>query len=158
VAVVAIAGLLLAAWVSRRGQDMAGILICALTGLLVSPVSWSHHWVWVAPALVVLAHMATGPHWLPAGRRWRRVGWLGVVAVAVVFSGVLWTVPAPAVQGRVMTGPEQLIGDLYVLAGLISLTVIAVLMARARRRDRHRPAEPGRTLAAPVPLERHELR
>jgi alpha-1,2-mannosyltransferase len=135
-AVVAIVGLLLAAWVSRRGQEMAGILICALTGLLVSPVSWSHHWVWVAPALVVLADAATGSRWLRISGRWR--GWLGltiVAAVAVVFSGVLWAVSAPAVQGYVMTWPQQLIGDLYVLTGLVSLSVIAILMADARRRS-----------------------
>jgi alpha-1,2-mannosyltransferase len=135
-AVVAIAGLVLAAWVSRRGQEMAGILVCALTGLLVSPVSWSHHWVWVAPALVVLADAATGSRWLRVSGRWR--GWLGltvVAAVVVVFSGVLWALPAPAVQGYVMTVPQQLIGDLYVLTGLFSLSVIAVLMAHARRRS-----------------------
>jgi alpha-1,2-mannosyltransferase len=148
-AVVAIAGLLLAAWVSRRGQEMAGILICALTGLLVSPVSWSHHWVWIAPALVVLADVAAGAR-RPAGRRWRWAAWLAVAAVVAVFSGVLWAVPASAVQGHVMTGPQQLIGDLYVLAGLVSLGVIAVLMARARRRDRTRPAESGRAFAVPV--------
>lgn len=26
----------------------------AVTGLLVSPISWSHHWVWCVPLLVVL--------------------------------------------------------------------------------------------------------
>jgi alpha-1,2-mannosyltransferase len=141
VAIVGIAGLLLAAWAARRGQEMAGILICALTGLLVSPVSWSHHWVWVAPALVVAVDLAVGPRWLPAAGRWRSVGWLGIVAIAVLFSGLLWTVPStcatprrcsPAVQGRVMDGPQQVIGDLYVLVGLISLGVIAVLLARSR--------------------------
>lgn len=144
-AAVAITGLLLAAWVSRRGQEMAGILICALTGLLVSPVSWSHHWVWVAPALVVLADLGTSPRWLPASRSRRRRRWLGmtmVAAVLAVFSGVLWAIPAAAATGYVMTGPEQLIGDLYVLAGLISLGVIAVLMAHARWRDRVRSELP----------------
>jgi alpha-1,2-mannosyltransferase len=29
-------------------------LVCvALFGLVVSPVSWSHHWVWVLPAVLV---------------------------------------------------------------------------------------------------------
>jgi len=146
----AVAGLLLAAWVSRRGQEMSGILICALTGLLVSPVSWSHHWVWVAPALVVLADAATGSRWLRASARSRWRGWLGlmlVVAVAVIFSGVLWALPAPAVQGYAMTGPQQLIGDLYVLTGLFSLSVIAMLMAHARRRERRHPAESRPALA-----------
>jgi alpha-1,2-mannosyltransferase len=147
-AVVAIAGLLLAAWVSRSGKDMAGILICALTGLLVSPVSWSHHWVWVAPALVVLADVAAGPGRLAASRRQRWPGWLGAglaAAVVGVFSGVLWAVPATAVQGYAMTGPEELLGDLYVLAALISLGVIAVLMAwtsvRAAGRGRDQGGE-----------------
>ena len=60
-AVVGTAGLLLAAWASCRGQEMVGILTCALAGLLISPVSWSHHWVWVAPTLVVLADFAVHP-------------------------------------------------------------------------------------------------
>ncbi len=150
VGVVAIAGLLLATWASRHGQEMAGILICALTGLLVSPVSWSHHWVWVAPALVVLTDLAIGTRWLPTGRRWRWAGLLGIAAVVAVFSGVLWSVPAPAVEGHVMTGPQQLIGDLYVLTGLISLSVVAVLVALAQHRAKLRPGESERTVAAPV--------
>ena len=144
-AIVAFAGLLLAALVSRRGQEMAAILICALTGLLVSPVSWTHHWVWIAPALVVLADLAISPRSRSAGRpeRWRR--WLAitaVVAVVGVFSGVLWAEPASATQGYGMTGPEQLVGDLYVLVGLISLGAIAALTAHARRLRRVHPRLP----------------
>jgi hypothetical protein len=101
--------------------------------------------VWVAPALIVLADLTTSPRWLPAcpSRRLRR--WLGVtmvVAVLALFSGVLWAVPARAAPGYVMTAPEQLIGDLYVLAGLVGLGVIAVLMAHARWRQRVRPGLP----------------
>ena len=33
------------------------MLACALTGLLVSPLSWDHHWVWVAPGIALLAHL-----------------------------------------------------------------------------------------------------
>ncbi len=153
VAVVATAGLLVAAWVSRRGLELPGILICALTGLLVSPVSWSHHWVWVVPALVVLADLATGPQWLPAAGRWRWAGWLGVAAVAVLFTGLLWTVPASLpgvplrdqpVQGRVMTGSQQLIGDMYVLAGLLSLGLVAVLLVRSRNGSGRSAGPPAR--------------
>jgi len=52
--VVAAAGLLVAAWAHRRGQELTGIVACAITGLLVSPVSWDHHWVWIVPALVAV--------------------------------------------------------------------------------------------------------
>jgi alpha-1,2-mannosyltransferase len=141
-ATVAISGLLLAAWVSRRGQEMAGILICALTGLLVSPVSWTHHWVWAAPALVVLADLTASPRWLPASRSPRLRRWLGISMVATVlavFSGVVWAVPASAAAGSVMTPSQELIGDLYVLAGLVSLVVIAALMVHARWRERASP-------------------
>jgi alpha-1,2-mannosyltransferase len=135
--VVGVTGLVLAAWASRRGQEMVGILVCALTGLLVSPVSWSHHWVWVAPMLVVLADFASRPPSLAAAANWRRACWLGAAAMVAVFSGVLWTVPGSAQQGYVMTGPQQLLGDLYVFAGLGGLAVIAALLANARRADQH---------------------
>lgn len=69
-------GLLFAAWTARRGQEMTGILICALTGLLVSPISWSHHWVWMAPALVVAADAAIrlGTPVRPSGQGARQCG------------------------------------------------------------------------------------
>jgi CDP-diglyceride synthetase len=36
-----------------------GMLAAALTGLLVSPISWDHHWVWfVVPAVAVAGHYA----------------------------------------------------------------------------------------------------
>ncbi len=50
----AAAGIGLAAIACRRGLELAGIVICALTGLLVSPISWTHHWVWVVPGLTLL--------------------------------------------------------------------------------------------------------
>jgi len=151
---IGLGGLALATWAYRRGQEMAGVLVCALTGLLVSPVSWSHHWVWIAPMLVALTDFATRPPSLAAAVRWRRRCWLCAAAAAVVFSGLIWAVPSPAVQGYVMTVPQQLIGDLYVLAGLAGLGVIAALMVSARRgdqrlvmpavaRDGGEPLEPG---------------
>jgi alpha-1,2-mannosyltransferase len=56
--VIGLGGLLVAAALSRRGHELAGVVTCALTGLLVSPVSWSHHWVWMAPTLVLLTDLA----------------------------------------------------------------------------------------------------
>ncbi len=134
-AAVGTAGLLLAAWASRRGEEIVGILVCALTGLLISPVSWSHHWVWVAPILVVLADLATRQS-LPAARLVRRACWLGFAAVVVLFSGLLWTVPTRAAEGKYMSGYQQLVGDLYVLAGLAGLGVIAGLLAWVQHTER----------------------
>src|SRR5581483_11227820 len=60
-AAAAAAGLLAAARLHAAGRPVAGWLTCALTGLLVSPISWDHHWVWLAPAFVLLAGPAGRP-------------------------------------------------------------------------------------------------
>ncbi len=52
-------GLRRAALASRRGQELLGIALAALVGVLVSPVSWIHHLVWIAPVLAVLVGDAT---------------------------------------------------------------------------------------------------
>ncbi len=57
----------------RIEDDLTALTAVAVAGLLVSPVSWSHHWAWVALALPVLhtrlrvavvVVFAVGPHWL----------------------------------------------------------------------------------------------
>src|SRR5579859_3048068 len=80
--VVGIAGLVTSILASRRGHELAGLVACAATGLLVSPVSWSHHYVYVVPALVLAAY---GPR-----RRVSRI--LGAALVAGLFGW--WPVPA----------------------------------------------------------------
>jgi alpha-1,2-mannosyltransferase len=55
---VAAAGLACAAALDRKGHRVAGLLTCALVGLLASPISWDHHWVWIAPGIAVAAHYA----------------------------------------------------------------------------------------------------
>jgi alpha-1,2-mannosyltransferase len=54
VVVVAVAGLALAVLAHRRGEEAVAVVTVAFTALLVSPVSWSHHWVWVVVLLPVL--------------------------------------------------------------------------------------------------------
>jgi alpha-1,2-mannosyltransferase len=50
-----VAGLTVAALVSRRGYELTAIVLCSVTGLLISPISWTHHWVWaVVPGLALV--------------------------------------------------------------------------------------------------------
>ena len=56
---VAAFGLHRAARASRSGDEMLGIALTALVGLLVSPVSWVHHLVWIVAVLAVLIGDAT---------------------------------------------------------------------------------------------------
>ncbi|AHH93976.1 glycosyltransferase 87 family protein [Kutzneria albida] len=39
----------------RRAGTGQALVLCALAGLLISPISWSHHWVWLVPAVLLLA-------------------------------------------------------------------------------------------------------
>ncbi|WP_197321327.1 glycosyltransferase 87 family protein [Saccharomonospora sp. NB11] len=73
----------------RRGQHLYALLVTAFYALLVSPVSWSHHWVWAVPLIVVL--VARLPQTTPA-TAWRR--WVLAGSVVVVFlSCVLLVLP-----------------------------------------------------------------
>ncbi|MFJ3334786.1 glycosyltransferase 87 family protein [Streptomyces sp. NPDC086766] len=40
----------------RRGDRLGALVAVELYGLLVCPVSWSHHWIWCLPAMIWLAH------------------------------------------------------------------------------------------------------
>ena len=56
--VATVVGLLAAAQLDRAGHAMLGLLTAALVGLLDSPISWDHHWVWVVPGMMAAGHYA----------------------------------------------------------------------------------------------------
>jgi alpha-1,2-mannosyltransferase len=105
-------GLACAAILDRAGHRMAGLLSCALTGLLISPISWDHHWVWIVPAVPVAAHYAIRARRAAAGQaiagplhdmtrsRHRPAGWAaaalaaGILLVFGAWPGSLWGQPA----------------------------------------------------------------
>jgi alpha-1,2-mannosyltransferase len=93
-ALVLIAGIAAAAMLSRAGHEAPALLMTALTGLLVSPISWDHHWVWIAPGFTTAVGYAR--HWWREGgaarRRARRLAGLAA-GILVVFGGwpdALW--------------------------------------------------------------------
>ena len=115
-----LAGLAIAVWAHRRGYRLAGFLCCAVTGLLVSPVSWTHHWVWAVPLLVWLTTAA-----------WRRrsiAAWLAAATAGAVFSDYT---PLPWPGHPAAAGPMAA-SDQYVLFGLAMLVVVGVALARER--------------------------
>jgi len=58
--------LALTVWAVRRvlaaNEPTLAVMCVALFGLVVSPVSWSHHWVWVLPTVVVTTVLAQRRH------------------------------------------------------------------------------------------------
>ena len=86
-----------------------------LFGLLISPISWTHHWVWMLPLAMWLV---LGP--FASGRPGPRlgVGGAGLPRLAVVGDFAGDTAGRPALVRR-------LVGSLYVLAALATLAYLA---------------------------------
>jgi hypothetical protein len=45
-----VSGLAIAAVQAARNDWLGAAAVTGTTGLLVSPISWTHHWVWILPA------------------------------------------------------------------------------------------------------------
>ncbi len=122
-AAVAVTGLALAAAAGRRGDEAAGFSLCAVTGLLVSPISWTHHWVIAIPALLVAGTAVSGAR--RAGKTAAaRLGAAGIAAVAVTG----WTRLAqatPASGWLAMSAPALACSAVYVLIGVLTLALVA---------------------------------
>jgi len=128
-AAFAVAGLAVAAVLVRRGDWLGATALTGTTGLLVSPISWAHHWVWVLPALVLLVRaghrvaavtgyllFALAPFWFTphaAGPREYGFHWLlTLVANCFLIAGVAFLVYLALTQLRSLEGvqgqPEDL--------------------------------------------------
>jgi len=174
--VATVVGLLVAAQLDRAGHLMLGLLTAALVGLLDSPISWDHHWVWVMPGMMAAGHYAARA-W-QAGRR-RAAYWCsGLIALLLLifapWPGNLWGVhnsgPGNFTQGLIWDGPytpvkvyvakgdlpyfleyhwsalQDLAGNAYILTGIALLILLAVVAWRSRRSD---GADPGPAEATP---------
>ncbi|WP_107116238.1 glycosyltransferase 87 family protein [Streptomyces sp. NRRL F-4489] len=125
----AAAGLALAAAALLRGERAWATLTCAATALLISPISWSHHWVWGVPMLILLGSEAmrhTGP---AARRRWAVTGVMGLLFC----SFALWWVPHRWHQHEELhqNAGQMLLSAVYPLAGT-ALLVMTALRLRER--------------------------
>ncbi|HEX3791487.1 MAG TPA: mannosyltransferase [Pseudonocardiaceae bacterium] len=115
---------------SVRARDtLAGIVSVQFFTLLVSPISWSHHWVWMVPALLWLLYgraaggrlvMTTAVIWLVA------VGSF-LISFLLKMQGSIWSIPRPWY--------ESLLGWVYPACGLLTLVTIAVAL-HARRPEK----------------------
>ncbi|TVT59488.1 DUF2029 domain-containing protein [Amycolatopsis rhizosphaerae] len=102
----------------RAGDEVTALLLIATGGLLASPVSWSHHWVWVLPAAVVAFDVA-------------RRGGAAVRIAAVLMAGVFALGPhsfLPQLHGLELhwTWWQHLLGSSYVLIAVAVLIRLAV--------------------------------
>ena len=71
---------------SDQGARVVAISATALTMLLISPVSWSHHWVWMAAVLPAFAWTLRETPRRHRVMRWVMGGVLGASTVVFLFS------------------------------------------------------------------------
>ena len=107
-AVSALLVLLVGMWAVRRhrADPFYALTAAAMTGLLVSPVSWSHHWVWIMPCAAI---------GLRAGRRTPIAAASALLLVTTVAELLFWTTGGAPVVTQ----------EMYVVAGLLWLVAAA---------------------------------
>lgn len=118
--VLALAVLSLAVLAAKRqlaqGSDLGAVVCLAIGGLLASPVSWTHHWVWVVPALLIwfargqlvlamigavtalLAPMYFTP--LQDGREFGHTWWQAVLCASYVILGLAFLISMLTSRGE----------------------------------------------------------
>jgi alpha-1,2-mannosyltransferase len=110
------------AWRAIGGAEdrLGAIVVVQLFGLLLSPISWTHHWVWLIPLMIWLLH---GPLRDELGARILGWGWLALTLVGVPWllsfaQPTIWVIPRPWYLAWA--------GLIYIVATLATLAWIAI--------------------------------
>ncbi|MFI5777946.1 mannosyltransferase [Nocardia sp. NPDC051570] len=148
-AVVVIAVLAVLAWRALAFDDRLGaLLVVQLFGLMVSPISWSHHFVWLLPLILWLLH---GPLRDEAGARvlagyWLVTTLIGVPWILSFFQPTIWAISRPGILSWLGTVD---------VVGVVALFVWLIRVGARRARSgpdagRVSSAEPGDRSRAPA--------
>jgi alpha-1,2-mannosyltransferase len=99
----------------------------AFAALLISPISWSHHWVWAAPALLLLAVRGL--------RDARRATLAAALTGLVLFAAApQWWFPHTENREAHWAAWQQVIGGSYVILAAVILLISACRNPVARQR------------------------
>ena len=172
--VIGVVGVVIAAALCRTDQPVPGMLACGLTGLLVSPLSWDHHWVWVALGIALGVHLALSARGQARACWWAVTGGLVLIFGAwpqlwdpqagLTPASLFWYGPAtffargdqPWYHEFHWHGLQLVAGNLFVLTGAVLLAGLAVAAARSWRPSTSpadRPGSSGEKTIRPVPQE-----
>lgn len=112
----------------RESSAFLGILVAADTGLLVSPITWAHHMVWVVPILLWLLLGQDRPRYGPA---------IALVGAIVFWWAPIWHVPFGGTSELHENAGQLIISNAFGLAALAFLIGIAAMIHLRRRRGAH---------------------
>jgi alpha-1,2-mannosyltransferase len=140
-AIAATAVLALLAWralgtdAAAQRDRLGSLLVVQLFGLLISPISWTHHWIWLVPLMIWLLE---GPWRTRPGARVLGWGWLALTLVGVPWllsfaQPTIWQIGRPWYLSWA--------GLVYIVASLATLAWIAATGASRGSRRSRAPAE-----------------
>lgn len=136
--------IVVAAWLIKRLCEKHLVvdaqLVTALTVLLISPVSWSHHWVWLTLIIPVFAYRAWS---------WLSTGWAArsLLAVLIAWAALLLTVPpkwwwGDQVDVHAMNHFQKFWMDDFVWLTVFTVTLYTAAFIAAQRKQTTRSATP----------------
>ena len=103
-----------------RSADTWALSVNAFAALLISPISWSHHWVWGELAMLALALASVA-------RRQRGGLTVALCGLAVFAAAPQWWFPSGGNRELHWAAWQQVLGSSYVL---LALTVLALSASR----------------------------
>ena len=120
---------------SGAADRLGLIVVVQLFGLLLSPISWTHHWVWLVPLMIWLLH---GPYRFLTEARLLGWGWLALSLIGVPWllsfaQPTIWEIGRPWYLAWA--------GLIYIVATMVTLAWIAAVRLRfpgGRRSCRYR--------------------
>ncbi len=118
------AAVLVAAWAGMRrafagAEDAWALSLNAFAALLISPISWSHHWVWGELAVLVLG--------LRSLRNRHRGGLAAAAAGLVIFAAApQWWFPSGENRETHWAAWQQVLGSSYVIYAVVILLLAAL--------------------------------
>ncbi len=128
IAVTAVLAVL--AWRAVDSSDRLGkLLVVEMFGLLMSPISWTHHWVWLVPLMIWLIHgpLRERPEMRIAGWGWLALTIVGVPWLLLFAQPNIWEISRPWYLAWA--------GLVYIVPAMATLTVIAASRGRAGGTD-----------------------
>jgi alpha-1,2-mannosyltransferase len=100
------------------GEPCLALSLNAFAALLISPISWSHHWVWCVPAILTLASLARR-------HRSRLAAAVAACGLVVFAAAPQWWFPHGAGRELRWAPWEQAAGSSYVLFAAAVLVLAA---------------------------------
>jgi alpha-1,2-mannosyltransferase len=128
----------------QRGETLGALLVTAFCGLLVSPISWTHHWVWLVPLAGLFVSRAIRSPGLATV--------LPIIGLAALCTGICTTPPSGNDAERRWNLAQLIIGNGYVLGALAVGAILAArlfLGGRPSTQDERPPLELSRASGTP---------